>query len=109
MSEEPFFRIDKFMVPAASRARFVERLNRTHRALDSAEGCEQNLILEQVEGPGRFNIVTFVKWRNESCYQKAREAAKQRQSESGFDPATFMEELGVVADLGNYVDLGPGT
>ena len=109
MSEEPFFRVDKFSVPAASRPRFIERLRRTHDALDEAPGCEQNMILEQIEGTGRFNIVTFVRWRNRACYDEARTAAKERQDRSGFNPQVFMDELCVVSDLGNYACLGEGS
>lgn len=104
MPEGPFFRIDKFIVPAESRHRFTERLKLTHEALDSAPGCEQNLILEQIEGPGRFNLVTFVRWRDRTCYEAARKAAQKRQNAAGFNPSAFMED-GVVADLGNYADL----
>ena len=105
MQDIPVFRIDKFVVPATTKDRFLERLTVTHNALDTAAGCEQNFILEQVDGPGQYNVVTFVKWKNHEHYDAARKVAVSRQAEEGFNPATFMEELGVVADLGNYTVL----
>ncbi len=105
MPNEPFFRIDKFMVPTASRDRFTDQLKQTHDALDALTGCEENMIFEQSEGPGQFNIVTFVKWRDRACYEEARKAAQEHQALSGFDPAAFMADLGVVPDLGNYTCL----
>lgn len=102
MQDIPVFRVDKFIVPATTKDRFIERLIVTHNALDTATGCEQNLILEQVDGSGQYNVVTFVKWKNREQYDAARKLALSRQSKEGFNPAAFMEELGVVADLGNY-------
>ncbi|GHC65076.1 antibiotic biosynthesis monooxygenase family protein [Limoniibacter endophyticus] len=96
------YRIDKFVVPPTSRDRFMERLKKTHDALDHVDGCEQNLILEQVDGTGRFNIVTFVQWRDETAYQAAKSAAQARQAADGFNPAQFMKELEVAADLAIY-------
>ena len=105
MQDIPVFRIDKFIVPATTKDLFLERLTGTHKALDTATGCEQNFILEQVDGPGQYNIVTFVKWKNREHYEAARLVAVSRQAEEGFHPAAFMEELGVVADLANYTVL----
>ena len=93
------YRIDKFVVPPTSRDRFMERLNKTHEAIDHVDGCEQNLVLEQVDGTGQFNIVTFVQWRDEAAYHAAKSAAQARQAADGDDPAQFMKELEVVADL----------
>lgn len=104
MPSEPIYRIDKFIVPAAARDRFIERLRATYRALDDAEGCQRNLVLEQVSGAGEFNIVTFVEWRDAAAYEIARTASQERHAATGFDPKQFMDELGVKADLGNYVD-----
>lgn len=102
MPTSSLYRIDKFVVPPISRDRFIERLEKTHRTLDHADGCEQNIILEQVDGPGQFNIVTFVQWRDEAAYQAAKNASQASQAAEGFDSAAFMKELGVVADLAIY-------
>lgn len=107
MTNSPVYRIDKFIVPMPSKARFLERLRITHDMLDQAEGCEQNLLLEQVDGTGRFNVITFVQWRNAACYAAARQQSLAAQAATGFDPAAFMQELGVIADLADYHALVP--
>ncbi|MDZ4309255.1 MAG: hypothetical protein U1A24_01660 [Cypionkella sp.] len=105
MQNKPVFRIDKFVVPAITKDRFLGRLTVTHDAMDAAAGCEQNFIPEQVDGRGQYNIVTLVKWKDRECYEAAKKRAVSRQAEEGFNPAAFMKELGVVADLGNYTVL----
>ncbi|QSF54783.1 hypothetical protein [Brevundimonas fontaquae] len=105
MSSSPVFRIDKFVVPPRSRDVFLDRLRMTHRLLDEADGCDQNLVLEQTGGDGRYNVVTFVQWRDASCYEVAKHRSHSAQTTQGFDPAAFMAELGIVADLGDYQGL----
>jgi heme-degrading monooxygenase HmoA len=102
-SSESIFRIDKFDVPAESRAAFLARLKATHAALSEAEGCLQNYILEQVSGSGRYNVLTLVQWRDVDAYDQARAAAQARYEASNFDPSAVFEALGIDADLGNYV------
>ena len=102
MTHTAVYRIDKFIVPLQSKARFLERLRTTHDRLDQVEGCDRNLLLEQVDGEGRFNVITFVQWRNAACYGAAREQSQAAQAATGFDPAVFMQELGVIADLADY-------
>lgn len=102
MPSQPIYRIDKFIVPAAARERFMERLKETHRVLNGAEGCQRNLVMEQISGDSEFNIITFVEWRDAASYEMARAASQARHAASGFDPKQFMDELGVKADLGNY-------
>lgn len=96
------FRIDKFHVPSASRAEFLSKLQESHALLDSVDGCVQNYILEQTSGAGRFNIVTFVEWRDQEAYEVARSAAQARHRASGFEPQTMFEQLSIGADIANY-------
>jgi len=96
------YKVDKFAVPAASIDAFVAKLTETHAFLDDMEGCIQNLILTQESGPGGYNIVTIVEWRDQACLDRARSLAAERYRESGFEPATMIDALGIRADLGNY-------
>lgn len=105
MKTESIFRVDKFAVPAQSRDAFMARLQVTHKTLGAADGCVQNLVLEQVSGAGEFNVVTIVEWRDTAAYENARQAAQQRQKENGFDPQSYFRELGIKADLGNYTPM----
>jgi len=103
--QKSIFRIDKFAVPAGARDPFLAKIRETHALLDGVDGCLQNLVLEQVSGPGKYNIVTIVEWRDTDALEQAKRAAQMRHQASGFDPATMLAELGIEADLGNYQPL----
>lgn len=102
ISKNSVFKVDKFSVSQASRDAFLMKLKETHRHLDQAEGCIQNHVLEQISGPGSFNIITIVEWRDEDAFEHAREASEKRHKASGFDRQNFMKDLGVRSDIGNY-------
>ncbi|MBD1546576.1 antibiotic biosynthesis monooxygenase family protein [Roseibium aggregatum] len=96
------FRVDKFIVPEAARDAFVERLRTIQTLLDNLEGCLQNLVLEQVSGPGTFNFVTIVEWASQEAMENARAIAAAEYARTSFNPQAFMQELGITADMGNY-------
>lgn len=52
--------MDKFKVPRAARNDFLERVLSIHELLRTQPGFVQDFVLEQVGGPGSFNIVTIV-------------------------------------------------
>jgi heme-degrading monooxygenase HmoA len=98
----PVYRIDRFNVPANALSAFVERLHTTQRALDQLPGCRQNLVLRQPDLAGEFNVMTVVEWTDESHMAAAKATMQARYAQERFDPAAFMQELGVQADLGVY-------
>lgn len=96
------FRVDKFVVPEATREKFVERLRTIQALLDGLEGCLQNLVLEQVSGPGTFNFVTIVEWASQEAMDNARNVATAEYARTNFNPQAFMQQLGITADMGSY-------
>ena len=96
------FRVDKFIVPSASRDEFLEQIHLTHELLRSLAGFIQDFILEQIGGPGAYNIVTTVIWEHQAAIQNARDRVHESQRARGFEPQKFWERLGIQADLGNY-------
>jgi hypothetical protein len=102
MSAQPVYRIDRFNVPAHALAAFMERVRDTQRTLDALPGCSQNLVLTQPDLAGEFNVITVVEWSDESHLAAAKAVMQQRYAEERFDPAAFMQGLGIRADLGLY-------
>jgi heme-degrading monooxygenase HmoA len=96
------FRVDKFVVPAHALPAFMERVHRIQRMLDGVPGCRQNLVLTQTGGTGEFNVVTVVEWANAQAMDAAKAIVRKKYAEEGFDPASFMQRLGVRADMGIY-------
>ncbi|AIF46647.1 hypothetical protein [Dyella japonica] len=98
----PVYRIDRFNVPATGWNAFLERLHLTQRALDQLPGCCQNLVLTQPDLGGEFNVMTVVEWIDESHMSAAKAVMQARYAKERFDPAAFMQGLGVRAELGVY-------
>ena len=96
------FRIDKFVVPIASLGEFAALVGRTHEILQRQDGFVRDLVLEQISGPGEFNIVTLVEWADDRTYQAAVGAIARFHEEIGFDRRATVNRLGVRADLGLY-------
>lgn len=102
---QPVYRIDKFAVPEQARGEFLDRVAATHAVLQEQEGFVRDLILEQQSGPGEFNLVTFVEWKDANAIEKASAAVAKFHSETGFDRRAFITRLGIRADIANYRQL----
>ena len=98
----PVYRVDKFVVPAAARAEFMTRVAIIKNMLDAMPGCRQNLVLDQVSGPGVFNVVTIVEWESVEAMENARTAVTARYRETNFNPQETIARLGITADMANY-------
>jgi hypothetical protein len=96
------FRVDKFTVPALARAEFLERVRATHTLLRTQAGFVRDAILEQTSGPGEFNFVTIVEWKNAEAMEPARKAVTAFHQGMNFNPREMLTRLGIRADMGNY-------
>ncbi len=96
------YRVDKFVVPQGAMAEFSGAVFRTHEVLRRQPGFVRDLVLEQVSGPGEFNVVTFVEWADEQAIARAVEAVRRFHQSAGFDGKTLAERLGVRGDIGIY-------
>ncbi len=96
------YRVDKFSVPQTAREEFLERVHETHQVLGRQPGFIHDVLLEQVAGPGRFNIVTIAQWESQEAIDAARTVVMEAHAKSGFNPQDTMARLGVEADIANY-------
>mgnify|MGYP001613216881 CR=1 FL=1 len=89
-------------MPAGALPAFMERVHRIQRILDGVPGCRQNLVLTQTGGTSEFNVVTLVEWASVQAMDAAKTVVQKKYAEEGFDPASFMQRLGVRADMWVY-------
>ena len=101
-STNPTFRVDRFAVPNDVLESFMARLRITQRLLDECEGCRQNLVLlGAVEGDS-VGVVTIVEWASGPAMEAAKATMHAHYAREGFEPAAFIRQLGVRADIGSY-------
>lgn len=99
------YRVDKFVVPEDVREEFWGNVRRTHSVLRDQPGFLDEVLLEKDSGPGRFNVVTIVRWASDDDLAAARTAVEQAHRAAGFRLAEFFANVGIEADLGNYAAL----
>jgi heme-degrading monooxygenase HmoA len=100
----PVFKIDRFAVPHASLPAFIKRLRWIDKILGTLPGCRTNLVLTQATDSAEFNVITIAKWANAQEFAQVKAAIQQRYADDDFDPAAYMQTLGVRADMGLYAD-----
>ncbi|MBW9055023.1 antibiotic biosynthesis monooxygenase [Rhizobium mesosinicum] len=97
-----FYRIDKFVVPAAAREEFLVNVMMTHKVLEAQDGFVNHNVLEQVAGPGEFNFVTVAEWENADVVERVRAVVAAAHKAANFDPQEMFARLGIRADLASY-------
>lgn len=98
----PLYRINKFVVPTAARAQFVELVEKTLEVIRSQDGYVKDLFLEQQAGPGKFNFVTMIEFASEAFAPKVAAAIGEFDRSLNLDRAALMEKLGVQTDSASY-------
>lgn len=98
----PLYRINKFAVPTAARAEFVELVEKTLAMIRSQDGYVKDLFLEQYAGPGRFNFCTMIEFESETYAPKVAAAIAEFDKSLDLDRAALMEKLGVETDSASY-------
>ncbi|OOG68507.1 hypothetical protein B0E45_19610 [Sinorhizobium sp. A49] len=98
----PLYRINKFAVPTAVRAEFVNLVEKTLAVIRSQEGYVKDLFLEQHAGPGKFNFCTMIEFESEEFAPKVAAAITEFDKSLDIDRAVLMEKLGVETDSASY-------
>ena len=101
--EQKVFRIDRFVVPAASEAEFLSVVAETNTVFEGMDGCLQRHVLKQEGASGERNYITVVEWASFAAIQKAREAVAAKHKEMSLNPQELFSRLQIKAELGNYV------
>jgi len=96
------FRIDRFVVPAASEAEFLQLVAETNTAFDGMEGCLQRHVLRQKDSSGDSVFITFVEWASETAIEAARGAVATKHEQMKLKPQEMFQRLGIKAELGHF-------
>ena len=99
------FRVDRFKVPAAARAEFLERSRATHRLLRTLPGFVEDFFLESPGDAGMSNVVTIVVWKDALAFEAGKATAQQHYRQIGFNPGEVVRRLGIEADMAAYTEL----
>ncbi len=96
------FRVDRFIVPRPVLEPFMARVRLTQRLLDERPGCRQNLVLLGAPDGESIGVVTIVEWASADAMNAAKAIMQAHYAREGFDPAAFIQALGIRADIAAY-------
>lgn len=102
LSNKSVFHIDKFAVPTSAKQEFLRKVFEMQELLGNMGGCLQNDVLEQLSGPGEFNIVAIVEWASAEALENARAAVIALHEKTKFNTQEFLSRLGIKADVSKY-------
>ncbi len=101
--------LNQLIVPAASKAAFLERMKINGDLLRTLPGFVDNAVYCRELGSGETEFVTIVHWQNEAALQAAKTALQLANEKEGFDLATFRQQLGIRPAPGIFEKLKDGS
>lgn len=96
--------IDRFVLPAASKAEFLERANINRRFIKSLPGFMEDNAYEE-DGENESRIVTVAVWANEEAFENARASVTEYYKQQGFDMPALIKRLRIQMERGIYKKL----
>ena len=100
-SAKRMYRIDKYAVPRASRAEFVEGVQKMQLFMRTLEGLVRSFAVEQDAGPDSVNVMTIAEGSIESL-RKAVISVREMHERNGTDRQANLNRLRVTAEQGEY-------
>lgn len=94
--------IDKFLIPAAAKQEFYERMNINRNFIKKLPGFIEDAAYEYTDASGDLICVTVALWESNEALAKAKEAVQAEYKKQGFDAAEMLKRLNIVADRGVY-------
>ena len=105
-NDQPFYRIDRFVVPDAARAEFIGRVRMTHAVLRQQPGFVRDMLVEQpAEDPARSTSSPSSNGVTLPQPKGARAAVAAMYARDNFDAQELIRRLGIKADFGSYQPL----
>ena len=96
--------IDRFVVPNAAKAEFLERMKINRDFIKTLPGFIEDSAYEEAGG-AESHYVTTALWRDEEAIQKAKAAVTAEYQREGFNLPEFMEKLNIKMERGVYKKL----
>lgn len=97
--------IDKFFVPAASKAEFYERMHFNRHFLTNMPGLIRQDAYEYTDHDGNLICVTIAEWESNEVIEKAKEAVQAEYKREGVDLPAILKRLNITMDRGIYKEV----
>jgi Predicted ester cyclase len=94
--------IDKFLVPAAAKKDFYERMKINRAFIKKLPGFIRDDAYEYTNEEGNLVCVTIAEWESREAFEKARQAVQAEYAKQGFDQEAMFRRWHIQADRGVY-------
>lgn len=94
--------IDKFHVPKASIAPFMEKMDTNRQLIKTLPGFIGDNVFQQTEANGDLVVVTVAEWESLDSIAKAKETVQSEYKKTGFDLPGFIAKLGITMERGIF-------
>lgn len=98
--------IDKFVVPAAAKKEFYERVHINRAMIKKLPGFIEDAVYEYTDDKGQLICVTVALWQSKEALAKAKETVQAEYKKQAFDMPAFIQRLGINVDRGVYTRVG---
>lgn len=97
--------IDKFLIPAAGKKEFYERMRINRDFIRKLPGFIEDHAYEYSDPDGNLICVTIAHWESREAVAKAKEAVQVEYKREGFNPEEMFKRLNIVMDRGIYTEV----
>jgi Predicted ester cyclase len=94
--------IDKFLVPAAAKKEFYERMQISRAMIRKLPGFIKDAAYEYTNDEGNLVCITVAEWHSREALEKARETVQAEYAKQGFDAGAMLKRLKISVDRGIY-------
>jgi steroid delta-isomerase-like uncharacterized protein len=97
--------IDRFLVPAAAKEKFYERMNTNRQLIKKLPGFIDDVVYTSDDEHGNLICVTVASWESQEALQNAKNVVQQEYQKQGFDLKEMMKQLNISVDRGVFTEV----
>lgn len=101
-SPDNMYFIDKFIVPASSKAAFYERVELVRSFIRKVPGFIKDVMLESTTTDGTLTCVAMSVWKDQNALNNAGPIVQEEYKKNGIDFPAFLQEWNIKNDRGIY-------
>ncbi|QEC74635.1 antibiotic biosynthesis monooxygenase family protein [Mucilaginibacter ginsenosidivorax] len=97
--------IDRFIVPPAAKAEFMERMAINRTMINKLPGFIRDEAFVREDEQGQLHCITIAVWESESALKAAKGTVQAEYQRQGFNLPAMLERLDIRMERGQFQKL----
>lgn len=97
--------IDKFVIPAAAKAEFFERMQINRQLIKTLPGFISDAVYVSTDDSENLNCITIAQWESLEAVTNAKAVVQAEYKKQGFDLSGMLKRLNIKMERGTYKEL----